>query len=124
MLRGQPLAPQRPLGPTKVLRSSSENCLTKPQTHRQAQCLLYMDLESSAPLREAELSSSCGGLGPFGPKGDFAGRPDGRTDERTDGWTTGLREYQQLFQRKPLKQTIFEKNCQGNTLRTVFQKFI
>ena len=34
------------------------------------------------------LSSSYGGLGPFAPKGDFAGRTNGRTDERT----TGLRE--------------------------------
>ena len=31
------------------------------------------------------LSSSFGGLGPFGPKSDFAGRPNGRTNN-------GLRE--------------------------------
>ena len=35
------------------------------------------------------LSSSCGGLGPIGPKGDFTGRTDERTDEQTDGRTTG-----------------------------------
>ena len=38
------------------------------------------------------LFSFCGGLAPFGPKGDFAGRKDERTDGRTDGRTTGLRE--------------------------------
>ena len=41
-------------------------------------------LESSANLRGGVLSSSCGGLEPFGPKGDFARQ----TDERT----TGLRD--------------------------------
>ena len=39
-------------------------------------CVIYQ-LESSAPLRGL-LSSSCGGLGPFGPKSDFAGQTDGQ----------------------------------------------
>ena len=45
---------------------------------------LYMTLECSAPY-EGLLSSSCGGLGPFGPKVDFAGR----TDEQTNGQREG-----------------------------------
>ena len=60
-----------------------------------ASCKNMNILESSGLL-----SSSCGGLGPFGPKIDFAGRTDGRTNgrtnrrtnRRTDGRTTGLRE--------------------------------
>ena len=49
--------------------------------------LEYSLLEFQQSLRGL-LSSSCRGLGPFGPKGDFAGRTARRTDERT----TGLRE--------------------------------
>ena len=33
----------------------------------------------------------CGGPGPFGPKGDFAGRTNGQTDERTDNGFKGVR---------------------------------
>ena len=40
------------------------------------------------------LSSSSGGLGPFGPKSDFAGRTNGRTDGRT----TGFRELDLLIE--------------------------
>ena len=37
------------------------------------------------------LSSYCGGLGPFGPKGDFAGRKNGQTDGRMDNGFKGVR---------------------------------
>ena len=43
-------------------------------------------LESSAPLRlRGLLSSSCRGLGPLGPNGDFAGRTNGGTNNEFEG---------------------------------------
>ena len=52
---------------------------------------IYIQLDSSAPLRGASFLLLRRAEGPFGPKGDSGGRTNGRTDERTNGQTNGQR---------------------------------
>ena len=50
--------------------------------------LVFFVLKATTGYYRGLLSSSCGGLGAFGPKDDFTGRTNGQMDGRT----MGLRE--------------------------------